>query len=366
MAERAGGHHIDPRLIAEIRRRVSLVELVGRSVALKRAGRDQRGLCPFHKERTPSFYVVEGKGFWHCFGCGAHGDAVGWVMRTSQASFPEAVEYLAGLAGLRADRPPEPQAKPIVQRPAAELQLAERRRKVDWARQLWSLSGPIGGSLAERYLRERRNIRLMLPPSLRFRVALEHPFADRRARFPALIAAIQGPDEGRNSERAIVGVHCTYLSADGRGKAPPPAGWPSDEPWKTKIMRGIARGGAVRLTALEAVMVLAEGIETALAVLQALYDHDQRCAHIDGEPVGVWATLSLDNLGAVHLPAMVRDVIIAADSDGKIPDADDARRIDPDAVLDLAAQRHVDFGRNVRIARPPAGADFSDLIMAAA
>jgi len=357
---------IDPRLIAEIRQRVSLAELIGAAVALKPAGRELRGLCPFHAERTPSFYVVEAKGFWHCFGCGAHGDAIGWITRTTNATFPEAIEYLASRAGLRADLVPLPTARPIVQRPAAELLSRERRAKIAGARQLWAMSGPIAGTVAARYLREARRIRLAPPPSLRFHPNIEHPFAGAGCRFAAMVAAIQGEDEpgpdGHANGRAVVGVHCTYLARGGIEKAPPPPGWPASEEWKTKIMRGAARGGAVRLTMAEDVMVVAEGIETALAALQVLYDSDHGCAHIAGEPVGVWAALSLDNLGAVKLPAGVRDVILAADSDGKIPDADDWRRRDPEAALLAAAQRHADQGRNVRIARPAAGGDFNDLL----
>ena len=89
-----------PRFLDELRGRVSLADLVGRRVKLTRRGREFAGLCPFHNEKTPSFYVVEDKGFFHCFGCGAHGDAIGFVMRADNLDFLEAVEKLAGEAGL--------------------------------------------------------------------------------------------------------------------------------------------------------------------------------------------------------------------------------------------------------------------------
>ncbi|HEX7967953.1 MAG TPA: DNA primase [Stellaceae bacterium] len=89
-----------PRFLDELRARVSLAEIVGRHVRLTRRGREYVGLCPFHKEKTPSFNVVEDKGFYHCFGCGAHGDVIGFAMQTSNLSFPEAVEELARQAGL--------------------------------------------------------------------------------------------------------------------------------------------------------------------------------------------------------------------------------------------------------------------------
>ena len=69
-----------PGFLDELRLRVSLADLVGKRVRLIRKGREYGGLCPFHNEKTPSFYVVEDKGFFHCFGCGAHGDAIGFTI----------------------------------------------------------------------------------------------------------------------------------------------------------------------------------------------------------------------------------------------------------------------------------------------
>src|SRR5215213_8594822 len=87
-----------PGFLDELRSRVSLADLVGRRVRLVRRGREHSGLCPFHNEKTPSFYVVEDKGFFHCFGCGAHGDAIGFIMRADNLDFIEAVERLAAAA----------------------------------------------------------------------------------------------------------------------------------------------------------------------------------------------------------------------------------------------------------------------------
>ncbi len=88
----------------ELRSRVSLAEVVGRRVNLQKRGREYMGLCPFHKEKTPSFHVVEDKGFYHCFGCGAHGDVIGFAMQTQNLGFREAVEELARAAGLDVPR----------------------------------------------------------------------------------------------------------------------------------------------------------------------------------------------------------------------------------------------------------------------
>lgn len=88
------------QFLDEIRARVGLADIVGKRVKLQRRGREWIGLCPFHNEKTPSFSVVEDKEFFHCFGCGAHGDVIGFVMRSESLSFPETVEKLAGEAGL--------------------------------------------------------------------------------------------------------------------------------------------------------------------------------------------------------------------------------------------------------------------------
>jgi DNA primase len=95
-------------LLEDIRNRISLVDLVSRQVRLVRRGREHLGLCPFHTEKTPSFTVNEQKGFYHCFGCGAHGSLFDFVMQTERLSFPHAVERLAQIAGVTL---PQPQAK---------------------------------------------------------------------------------------------------------------------------------------------------------------------------------------------------------------------------------------------------------------
>ncbi|HXQ41758.1 MAG TPA: DNA primase [Candidatus Udaeobacter sp.] len=105
-----------PAFLDELRQRVSLVAAVARRVRLQKRGREQLGLCPFHNEKTPSFTVSDEKGFFHCFGCGAHGDVIGFVMRSEGLGFPETVERLAREAGL-----PIPVATPE-ERARSELQ----------------------------------------------------------------------------------------------------------------------------------------------------------------------------------------------------------------------------------------------------
>ena len=93
-----------PEFLDEIRLRLPVSDVVGRRVKLLRRGREFSGLCPFHKEKTPSFTVNDEKSFYHCFGCGAHGDVIRFVCETEGLSFPEAVERLAGEAGLEVPR----------------------------------------------------------------------------------------------------------------------------------------------------------------------------------------------------------------------------------------------------------------------
>ena len=88
----------------ELRVRTPLPTIVGRKVRLARSGRQWKGCCPFHGEKTPSFYVYD-DGHYHCFGCGAHGDAIGFVMQAEGAGFMEAVERLASEAGLEVPKP---------------------------------------------------------------------------------------------------------------------------------------------------------------------------------------------------------------------------------------------------------------------
>src|SRR5437588_7477334 len=128
-----------PGFLDELRARVPLGSLVGRRVKLIRRGRELGGLCPFHHEKTPSFYVVEDKGFFHCFGCGAHGDAIGYLMRAENLDFIEAIERLAAEAGLAVPRQ-RPQSRERAQRQKTLLEALAAAAKFYEAR-LWSPAG---------------------------------------------------------------------------------------------------------------------------------------------------------------------------------------------------------------------------------
>lgn len=101
----------DREIVDQVKEATDLVALVGQAVKLKKSGAAWSGLCPFHSERSPSFQVVPQRGFYHCFGCGKHGDAFTWVMEREGLTFPEALDLLARQAGIampeRRERPKE-------------------------------------------------------------------------------------------------------------------------------------------------------------------------------------------------------------------------------------------------------------------
>ena len=106
----------------ELKSRVRVSDVVGRHVKLRRQGREYAGLSPFTNEKTPSFFVNDQKGFYHCFSSGKHGDAISFLMEVQGQSFPEAVEHLAGLAGMDLPR----------QDPRAEERARERKAAISW------------------------------------------------------------------------------------------------------------------------------------------------------------------------------------------------------------------------------------------
>jgi len=114
MAGRIPQHFID-ELIA----RTDIVELIGGRVQLKKAGREWKACCPFHAEKTPSFWVSPEKQFYHCFGCGAHGTALGFLMEHDKLPFPDAVDELASRLGLEVPR--EDDGRGTRARPGDEL-----------------------------------------------------------------------------------------------------------------------------------------------------------------------------------------------------------------------------------------------------
>lgn len=138
-----------PQFLDDIRARLTLSDIVGRHVALKRKGREWTACCPFHKEKTPSFFVNDEKGFYHCFGCGMHGDHIGFLIESQGLSFMDSVKTLADEAGLTI-----PEMRP------EEIEREKSRRSLNEVMELVTkfyevtLRGP-EGEVARTYLQSR-------------------------------------------------------------------------------------------------------------------------------------------------------------------------------------------------------------------
>ena len=95
---------IPQSFVDELLTRTDIVDVIDSRVPLKKAGAEYKACCPFHEEKTPSFTVSPNKQFYHCFGCGAHGTSIGFLLEYDHMEFVEAIEYLAARAGLEVPR----------------------------------------------------------------------------------------------------------------------------------------------------------------------------------------------------------------------------------------------------------------------
>jgi hypothetical protein len=212
---------------------------------------------------------------------------------------------------------PDPFA--IAQREAERR--AEAIKRADQAKWLWQKAQPIGGTVAEAYLRGR-GISCTLPPTLRFHPSCWHGATARR--FPALLARVEGGSD--------FAVHRTYLRPDGSGKA---------DVNPAKAMLGSTAGGAVRLVQAQGPLVVAEGIETALSLASDL---------LRG-PATVWAALSTSGLRGLMLPNTQARLTIA-------PDGDEPGRNAASAL----AERAEALGWAVSLLAAPDGRDWNDVL----
>jgi hypothetical protein len=237
-------------------------------------GRYGSASCPAHEDRQPSLSLSDGRDgqlLVHCFaGC----------------AFTAILDALRGRGLMPKEgtwKPGKEATQARTRRKEAESADVERRGRQ--ARQVWDEAIPARGTAAEAYLRARGIALDALPESLRFHPHCWHGIAARR--FPALVARVDG-GEG-------FAVHRTFLLPDGSGKA-------AVEPAKTSL--GAIRGGAVRLSAAQGPLVVAEGIETALAAGILL-----------GRPARVWAALSAPGMAGMKLPTPAGELILAVDGD---------------------------------------------------
>ncbi len=304
-------------VVDRLKAAIPISTVIGESLELKRVGRELVALCPFHGEGTPSFTVRDDRRFFHCFGCGAHGDMFDWLARTRDMSLAEAVSFLGGAEG--SDDRPAPQLITPAARPS------EPKVTMDLARRAWMESIAPSGTLAEIYLRSRG---LFCPAGAPLRF---HPACPRgRERLPAMVALMTERATG-----APCGIHRTYLKPDGAGKAP---GGP------TKMMLGQA--GVIRLVPDDEVLSglgLAEGIETALGVMQL------------AGWAPVWAAGNAGAIAAFPVLPGIESLTVFCDRD--------------DTGVGLTtAQRCVDrwqaVGAEAQIYLPPAGTDWLDALTA--
>jgi putative DNA primase/helicase len=272
---------------------------------------------------------VKVRGDFAHFRCPVHDDKVasGWARRMPDGGvalgcFASCTprEIADAIRGYRIE------ARPIVEREhGREPSDAERS---DFARRIWQESHPTANTIGVTYL-TARGITIAPPASVRFHPSLKHGPSQRR--FPAMVAAVQEVDG------QITAVLRTYLRPDGSGKA---------DAQPAKMLIGAAMGGAVRLGPVSETLIICEGVETGLSILQAT-------------SASVWAALSTSGLKRIALPPEVRTVIVAADND--VSGA--GQRAATDAAMRLIRQ---DTTRRVKIALPPTpGADFNNFLVTA-
>ena len=265
-----------PSEIDRIKSDVKVSDVVGGYVTWDRKkSRPTRGdywaCCPFHGDKSPSFHVDDRRGTFHCFGCGAGGDVIRFVMDKTGKSFAEAVESLGARPEDLRETPEERRKREEAHRRKVEADARRDARKKlsvrEIAYRIWKEGRPIAGTLAEGYLRGRGiDFDVTLFASLRF-----HPDLELRdggtfvGRWPALLAAVQAPDDGR-----FLGIWRIYLDPDLRpqfkGRAEVPEGL------STKVGLGAYTdaGGCVRLGRPGPVGNVVEGLETGLGVFGIL------------------------------------------------------------------------------------------------
>lgn len=287
-----------PRVCADIRDRFP-VSGVARQAGVKliRAGRELKGCCPFHPDRTPSFTIYADDRRFQCFGCGAEGDVLDFVQRAY------GVKLLDGIAMLDGGALRELEQRRVVATPKADWSKA--------ARSIWDAASPIIGTPAEQYLRSRK-IRMELPHTLRF-ARLRYP--QEQGRRPALVAAVC------DAAGELTGIQRTFLTDDGR-KADVP---------EVKLSLGRVAGGAIQLGPPVASLVVTEGLEDGLTLAQAL-----------GR--SVWVPAGTSMLPRMELADVTRAVVIGADGDAP-----------GEAAANKAAHAFTAAGRKVRIMRPSPG-----------
>lgn len=262
--------------VARLKADVSIVSIAAEFTDLRKSGDEQVGLCPLHNESTASFHVNEGKGLYHCFGCGIGGDVIDLFSRLHHADFTNSC------AGIVDAAPRQTLGKSEAQK-SADRTLARRR-----AREEWHAARPIEGTPAETYLLSR-GVGSNVPGSLRFSHVPRFWHDDGREgpRRPAMIAAVQDDSGG------VTGIHRTFIDRDGRRVR---TGQP-------RLALGRIRGCAIRLGPVAPRIMLASGIEDGLA-LRLMFPG-----------ASVWVAPGDANLAHVRFPWSIEHVTVCGDED---------------------------------------------------
>jgi DNA primase len=208
---------LTPQFLDELRARTTLSTLVGKTVKLQKAGREFKAPCPFHKEKTPSFYVNDEKGFYHCFGCSVHGDAIRWLTDQRGLPFMDAVKELADAAGMEVPAA-DPGSQQRAEQAAGLYDVVEAAQK--WFEE--QLAGLEGGEarayLAKRGISDatRRRFGFGFAPDGRnkLRAALKHLGNDKLVEAGLLIQ----PDDGGREPYDRFRGRLTYPIRDRRGR----------------------------------------------------------------------------------------------------------------------------------------------------
>lgn len=276
------------QLAAEARDRHHLSVIVEPYTELDKRGRSEKvGLCPFHDERSPSFEVNDDKGTYHCWGCGAGGDAISFLMKAKGLRWRQAVEWLLG-AELPAVSPEE-----RAQRKADDIQ--RRQARLALAQFIWSASTDPVGTPAEVYARSR-GITAPLPASVRFVMTprwYDKDTGEAGRDHPAMVCAIT------NAADELTAVQCIYLMDGGRRKFEHIR---DGKKSRAKLTWGLLPGSAIRLGPLADHIIVCEGPEDGLTLMQELPDKT------------VWVTCGTEMMHQVEFPEEVASVTLAGDN----------------------------------------------------